>query len=117
MLALRIFRGDVNRLTLFERVRGIDDDAIVGGDATHNLERGAVVAANGDGAKLNFVVGSDHGEARAFLTEEHGVDGDGELVGVNFGIEMHFAEGTAEQAAVFVGNVYFGEQGAGRGIN
>ncbi len=69
------------------------------------------------GRKLHFVVGPNDRNARALLTEEHGVDRDGEFVDVDLGIEMNFAEGAAKQATVFVGHVDFGEQGAGRGID
>ena len=56
----------VHMLPLLKRVRGVDDDLVGGGNATENLQRGAVIASNVDGAQLHFAVGTNDGDARAF---------------------------------------------------
>ena len=69
------------------------------------------------GRKLHLVVGSDDRHARAFLTEEHGVHRNGDFFDVDLRRKMHLAEGAAQQASVLVGNIDFGQQGAGRWID
>src|SRR3974377_548123 len=94
-----------DQLSFFQGIGGVDDDAVFDGDAAKNLQRGSVVAADGNWSQLNLAVGADHSYARAFLAEEHGIYRNGELGGVDGGLEMQLAERAGEQASVGIGNV------------
>ncbi len=108
---------NVHLLAVFQRVRRVDDDLVADREAAQNLQRGAVIAADVEGAQLHLVVGADDGDPRALGAEEHGVDRNRELLHVGADREVHLAEGAGQQAPILVGHIDFGEQGAGRRVD
>ncbi len=102
--------SDVDLLAFFQRIGGIDDHLVLHTHAAQNLQRGAVIAADGDGAQMHLVVAADDSHARTFLAEEHGVDRQRDSLPDDARPEMNFPEGARQQASIFVGHVNFRQQ-------
>src|ERR1035441_6882870 len=51
MLPLLVVSGDIHRLAIFQRIGGINDDAVLDAHSTENLQGRAIVATNRDGPR------------------------------------------------------------------
>src|ERR1700730_4926154 len=91
LLVLRGLRH-IHLLTLFKRIRWINDDAIRGRDASENFQRGAVIASYADGPQLDLIVRANHCNLRTLGAEQHRIHRHRDFVYVCSDCEMYLSE-------------------------
>src|SRR3974390_3709828 len=101
-------------LTVFERIRGIQDDPVVSVKTPENFERGSVIAANHQGTQPRLLIGIHHDGAQSFRSEQQGIDGNLQSLPCRLYLQMNLGETTGKKEAIFVGNVDFGLQSSCR---
>ena len=107
---------DLDGLAFGEGVGGVEDDLIVGGEAVGDLDRAAVVLADGDVLQMDLAVAHD-ADLESLGAEEQRIGWDGEFAALLRNLEVDEDVGAGEQFTVAVVHVDLDVEGAGVGVD